>query len=262
LVHVRPLEYNPDKKKLRGFGNITVTIDVSPKKSETDVSPKKSETDVSPKKSKTDLYPFIDPELNREAYGNFFLNPRRRVEERLAIQPGGIIIPPILRGPEFLIIYHNTFKNAAEKLARWKNMRGLRTETVSIGTVGNTVSKIKTYIRNRRKFIFSRLRYVLLFGDVDMITPETVAGGPWGSNVTDYYYSTKTDPSGPTNYVLPWISIGRIPVRTSEEGLEAVNQIITYEKNPPCDCEYYRRMAFAAYFRIITLRMAGPIEHI
>ena len=231
LVHVRPLQYNPVKRKLTGFGNITVNIDVSPKKRE------------------SDEYPLVDPELNREAYGNLFLNPRRRVEERIEVgRTVGPVVIPIDRGPEFLIIYHDTFKNAAKKLAKWKNMRGLRTETVSIGTVGNTFSKIKTYIRKRRGFIFSRLRYVLLFGDVDMIIPETIAGGPWGSNITDYYYSTKTDPTD-SNYVLPWLSIGRIPVRTADEGMDVVNQIIRYEKNPPCDPEYYRRMAFAAYFQ-------------
>lgn len=77
-----------------------------------------------------------------------------------------------------------------------------------------------------------------------MITSETV-----GSNITDYYYSTKTDPTGPSDYVLPWLSMGRIPVRTSDEGMMVVDQIIAYEKNPPCDPEYYDRMAFAAYFQ-------------
>ena len=226
LIHVRPLQYNPAKRKLIGYGNIAVNIDVSPRKSE------------------SDEYPPIDPELNREAYGNLFLNPRRRVEGRLEIDPGRIRIPYIPRGPEFLIIYYDTFKDAAKKLAKWKNMRGVRTEIVSIATVGNTNSKIKTYIRNRRRFIFSRLRYVLLFGDEDMITSETV-----GSNITDYYYSTEKDPANSTDLVLPWLSIGRIPVRTSEEGIDVVDQIIRYEKNPPCDPEYYQRMTSAAYFQ-------------
>lgn len=231
LVHVRPFQYNAAKRKLIGYSNIVITIDIFPKASE------------------TDEYPLIDPELNREAYGNFFLNPRRGVEERLEIEPGRIVIPPIPRGPEFLIIYHATFEAAAEKLARWKNMRGLRTETVAVGTVGNTVNQIKTYIRNKRKQLFSRLRYVLLFGDVDMIPVETIPGGAFGSNVTDYYYSTPKDPPGPNDYVMPWLAIGRIPLRAAEEGLAVVDQIITYEKNPPCDPEYYRRMTFGAYFQ-------------
>lgn len=160
-----------------------------------------------------------------------------------------LIIPPIRPGPEFLIIYHDAFKNAAEKLAKWKNMCGLRTETVSIVTIGNTVSSIKKYIRNRRRSYFSRLRYVLLFGDVDMVVSETIPGGTFGTNITDYYYSTPKDPVSSTDVVLPWLSTGRIPVRTLEEGMDVVNQIIRYEKNPPCDPEYYRRMAFGAYFQ-------------
>lgn len=227
LIHVRPLQYSPAKRKLTGYGNITVDVEVLPRKSE------------------SDEYPPIDPELNREAYGNLFLNPRRRVEERLEIEPTGRIrIPCIPRGPQFLIIYYHTFKDAAKKLAKWKNMRGVRTEIVSIGTVGNTVSKIKTHIRNRRSLVFSRLRYILLFGDVDMITSETV-----GSNITDYYYSTEKDPTGSTDLVLPWLSVGRVPVRTSQEGMDVVDQVIRYEKNPPCDPEYYRRMTSAAYFQ-------------
>lgn len=224
LVHVRPLQYNPSKSKLIGYSNITVDIKVTPAKEE------------------SDEYPLIDPELNRESYGNLFLNPRRRIEERLVIEPPKVVVPPFKRGPEFLIIYHDTFKDAAEKLAKWKNMRGLRTEIVSITKIGNTVDKIKTYIRNRRKFLFSRLRYVLIFGDVDMIVSENISG-----NLTDYYYSTKNDSS--TDLIFSWLSTGRIPVRILEEGIDVVDQIIRYEKNPPCDPEYYQRMAFGAYFQ-------------
>ncbi|MCK4232836.1 hypothetical protein KAX75_00280, partial [candidate division WOR-3 bacterium] len=234
LVHVCPFQYNPVKKKLIGYGNITINIDVSQKKSE------------------SDEYPFSDPSFNREAYGNFFVNPRRRVEERLELAPGRIVFPPFRkRGPEFQIIYFNDFKKAAEKLAKWKNMRGLRTEIISIDTVGNSVNQIKTYIRNKRRSFLSRLRYVLLLGDIDMIAAEDITGGPWGPNITDYYYSTESDPpaGSTTDYKLPWLSIGRIPVRNLEETTDVVDQIITYEKNPPTDPDYYERMAFAAYFQ-------------
>jgi len=231
LIHVRPFQYNPAKRKLIGFGNIVVNIDIFPKKEE------------------SDEHSLIDSRLDREVFGNLFLNPKRRIEERLEIEPGRIRIPPIKRGPEFLIIYHESFKDAAKKLAKWKNMCGLYTEIVSINKVGNTVDKIKKYIRNRRKFLFSRLRYVLLFGDTNMIASETIPGGPYGSNITDYYYATPKDPTGSNEYVMPWLSIGRIPVQTLDEGQDVVNQIIAYEKNPPCDPEYYRRMAFGAYFQ-------------
>ncbi|MHC4624837.1 MAG: C25 family cysteine peptidase, partial [Planctomycetota bacterium] len=240
LIHICPFQYNPAKRELTGFGDVTVTINLTPKE------------------GKLQDYPAAPPELNREAFGNLLLNPRRRIEERLEFRPGGVTRPAtIWRGPEFLIIHYKGFKKAAEKLAQWKQMRGLRTEIVSIDSIGNTVDKIKKYLRNRRKYIFSRLRYVLLFGDVDMIASYDTSTEPWsppanafwGRNVTDYYYSTPRDPKSAKDYVLPWLSIGRIPVRTEKEAMAVVEQITSYEKTPPTDSDYYDKMTFAAYFQ-------------
>jgi hypothetical protein len=236
LVHVCPFQYNPSKRELVGYGDVTVVIKVEVK-----------EEEVSD-------YPFVDPEINKEGFGNLFLNPRRVIAERVTTFPKKVVVHPIGRGPEFLIIYHGKFKKATDELAKWKNTRGLITETVSINDIGNDVNKIKTYIRNKRKAFFSRLRYVLLFGDVDMIASEQVPDipgyeSPWGTNISDYYYSTPNDPTKTTPLVFPWLSIGRIPVRKDVEGMDVVNQVIGYEKNPPTDPDYYDRMAFAAYFQ-------------
>ena len=232
LVQVRPFQYNAAKRTLHGYANISVAIELTPQEGE--------EAD--------EICP-ADPELDREGFGNLLVNPARRIEGRLGLERPRIIRGPLRCGPELLIIYHETFKTPAARLAKWKNMRGLATATVSISTVGNTVAKIKKHIRDRRKAPFSRLRYVLLFGDVGAIAAETVQGGLWGSNVSDYYYATPRDPAGPNDCVLPWIAIGRIPVQTEAEGFDVVDQVIRYEKNPPCDPEYYRRMAFAAFFQ-------------
>jgi len=231
LLHVRPFQYNPSKKSLLGFSNIVVKITISPREGE------------------TDEFPDADPRISKEAYGNLFLNPRRGIESRLSnVGDRGLVFPGLI-GPEFIIIYSTRFKQAADRLAKWKNMRGLRTETVAIGSIGNSVPKIKAYIRKKRGMRLSRLRYVLLFGDVDTIESETIKGGLFGSNITDYYYSTKTDPAGDKDYLIPWLAIGRIPVRTKSKAGRVVDQIIAYEKTPPCDPEYYFRMAFAAYFQ-------------
>lgn len=230
-VHVRPLQYNPIKKLLLGFSNITVSIKLSPTE----------EVD----KAEMDEYPFADPTTNREGFGNLVLNPRRRISERITItKPPHVLFPLKPRGPEFIIIYDENLKKPAQKLAEWKNMRGLITETVSINKVGNTVGKIKKYIRDRRKLSLSRLRYVLLFGDVGNIVTEETAG-----NTTDYYFYTRKDPSSASECLLPWVSGGRIPVVTEQEGINVVEQIIRYERRPPCDSEYYERMTFAAYFQ-------------
>ena len=230
-VHIRPLQYNPAKKLLIGYGNISISIQLKPK--------------VGAHEDVTGFDAIIDPGSNREGFGNLMLNPRRGITERITSihSPSGIILfKP--RGPEFLIIYDEKLKKPAMILAEWKIIRGLRTEVVSIDSVGNSVAEIKKYIRGRRGFLFSRLRYVLLFGDIDKIKAEEVGG-----NTTDHYYYTKKDPSDGSDCILPWVSGGRIPVQTAEDGVSVVNQIIRYEKKPPCDPEYYRRMTFAAYFQ-------------
>ena len=228
-VHVYPLQYNPAKRRINGYSNIQVTIELTPRDED--------EEDLNE-------YPLLDPVSNLEGFGNLVLNPNRRIVERLPI----LRIPPRLvlqaRGPEFLIIYDGSLKDAAVKLADWKNRKGIITETVPISTVGNSVSKIKAYIRKKRGYLLSRLRYVLLFGDVEAIRTEEVSG-----NTTDYYYFTKKDASGSSECLLPWVSGGRIPVSSLSEAQTIVSQIIKYERTPPADPDYYRRMTFAAFFQ-------------
>jgi len=129
LVHVRPFQYNPTRRRLIGYGSITVDITVQGDNTE-------SGTQMS-----------SDPDLNKEGFGNLFLNPKRGINDRLNMAPVEVVTPFALRGPEFLIIYDEVLKTAAEKLALWKNRRGLITETVSIADAMNDTRKIKDYIR-------------------------------------------------------------------------------------------------------------------
>jgi len=148
LIHVRPLQYNPAKMKLIGYSNITVTIKILAKKG-----------------AKEEDIPVSSPELDREAFGNLFVNPGRTIFDPFPLEEAGPISRlPIFRlvGPEFLIIYAELFKEPAAALALWKNMKGLSTETVSIDTIQNDPGKIKTYLRDRRKVklpFLPRLRY-------------------------------------------------------------------------------------------------------
>lgn len=230
LVTVVPFQYNAKKKQLLGYGNITLSIELVPSAVDLDEPP-------------------ASPELNREGFGNFFLNPGRGITERLSL--GAAIDAPVARvyGYEYLIIYYERFRAAAEQLMNWKIMKGLSTVMVSIDEVGNTVGAIKNYIRARRRSPGSRLRYVLFFGDVDMIVSEFIPGGPFGDNRTDYYYSTPRDAAGARDLVMPWISTGRIPVRNADQAADVVHQIIAYEMHPPGLAAFYKKMAFAGYFQ-------------
>lgn len=232
LVHVRPLQYNPGNRVLRGYSNIRVIISLTPANASNDDSP--------------ESVPGADPGGNLEGFGNFVVNPGRAIAERL---PEAVLAPVAVatilpRGPEFLIIYDENLRKPAELLSDWKNKRGLLTEVVPIKKVGNTAAKIKAYIRSMRGAFLSRLRYVLLFGDVGNIVTEEVSGA-----TTDHYFYTSKDAANSSDCVLPWVSGGRIPVGTEAEGYAVVRQIIRYEKDPPCDPEYYRRMTLAAFFQ-------------
>ncbi|MHC5012411.1 MAG: C25 family cysteine peptidase [Planctomycetota bacterium] len=228
LVHVRPLQYNAAKRKLVGHSNITVTIRLTAKEAG-------DEDD-------DDTWSPADPELDRKAFGNLFVNPTRIERRRPVLR---VPLPPrvIDRGPEFLIIHGEDFEAAAKKLMRWKQRKGIETEMVSIATVGNSSAQIKAYVRGKRKAFLSRLRYVLLLGDVDHIEPESVDG-----NCTDHYYFTSKDPED-GEYVLAWVAGGRIPIRNATQALTVVNQIIRYERTPPADPSYYDRFVVAAYFQ-------------
>lgn len=231
LVHVRPAQYKPKKKKLLVYPNIVVRIRLIEAREE----------------DNADVY---DRSLELESFGNLFLNPRRRLEERLKGQWRDRRRPQTpSSGAQYLIIAHDDFQPAAQQLADWKTRKGLETRVVPVSEVGNSVAQIKNYVRTARSKPGSRLRYLLLLGDVDHIATETITGSPWGSNASDYYYTTKADPTGNSSLVMPSISGGRIPAQSLAEANAVVEQIIRYEKDPPADPEYYRRMTFAAYFQ-------------
>lgn len=226
LVHVCPFQYNPKRKLLRAHSRIEVKIALSPHVGAPSPTPDTTES--------------------REAYGNLFLNPRRDVGPRVGFPPGPYK-PIQLTGPELLIVHATPFAAAAQTLARWKNRRGLVTELLEFGGSINTAAALKAEIRRRRSGLLSRLRYVLLFGDGDDIPFETSTATN-STYHTDYYYSTKEDYSSAVPLPLPWLALGRLPVRDASEALAVVNQVISYERTPPADLAYYHRFVCAAHF--------------
>lgn len=214
LVHVRPFRYvNPKSADLVFYDSIKFDINLM------------KDPDA---KSRPD-----NPDCQTGAYGNLFLNPERDTETPVKTD---------CDDTELLIIYKNpNFLGSIERLRQWKEKKGLKTDIVSVGTIGKvaTADGIKRYIRSRRDADLSKLRYVILFGDVDEIPPED------GVN-SDYYYTTPKDPDG-FEPVFPWLACGRIPVKSPAEADIVVKQIIQYEENPDQEDSYYKEMTFCAY---------------
>jgi len=235
LVHVRPLQYNPGKRLLSIYGKIKVYIGLS-----------KIEDSEIEEEEKLYEWALTDTFNNLEGFGNLILNPGRKVFEEIEHKRNPRAdISDERRKTEFLIIYDKDLKRPAEMLKAWKEKRGIRTKIVCIKTVGNRPEKIKGYIQYERLTRSPRLRYVLLFGDVDKITVSQEEGRH--AEITDHYFYTHKDANN-SECLLPWVSGGRIPVEKEEDGMSVVDQIIRYEKEPPFDPEYYKRMTVAGCF--------------
>ena len=237
LLHVRPLQYNPARKKLIGYGNIRVSVTFSQSGNE------------------EDTLKGMGPE--NDLLGNLFFNHKSKRDASHGKGEHDIReTSAAKKTPMMLIIFDSRLEPVPGHLASWRVMNdGMSCECKAVHTIGKDVAKIKEYIRMQMRFYETTdtpLRYVLLMGDVDMVPAETVPGGPWGSNITDYYYSTLADPSGPYDLQLPSVALGRIPVRTSKEAEDVLGKIFEYEKHPPYepyDFDYFKRMTFAGFFQ-------------
>lgn len=234
LVSVVPFQYNPRRRRLKAFSTVTVTIKLTRSAPKMGKRRKRRVATVEPR------------ETDREAFANMLFNPNREIEGILQLTPSLPTQTPRLKGAEFLIFCHPPFKVAAEKLARWKEKRGVRTEIDEVQP-GETCDSLKARVRLKQQEA-TRLRYLLLFGDVDTIPPQKMPRTEcFDSNITDYYYSTTSDPADSSELVLPRLAVGRIPVRDLGEAIGVVDKIIEYEKSPPVDSDYFRNLTFAVY---------------
>lgn len=240
LLQVSPLQYRAKSKLLTAFPRVEVDLEFT-------------ERDAS--------LSGADALESREAFGNLFLNPRRGVALRLDMPTVPIHLP---NGPELLIVYATMFASAAQRLAQWKNRRGLITELLEFKNDISTPDKaaaaytaLKSAIRTRRAKLGARLRYVLLLGDIDDI-PNEERGG----TTTDYYYSTKVDYVDGQPIPMPWLALGRIPVRDNDEALAVVDQIVAYERTPPADPAYYHRFVAAAHFETQLVTSPGMTKSV
>lgn len=251
-LHVRPFQYNPVRELLHCYSNIEVTINLRRQ----DLAGGLQETN----RAEVPLWTYLDRTHRLDGFGNFIFNPDRKIFD--AYRPRRPPYDPpsdTLKSTELLIIYSAPAEKAARKLKAWKQKLGLDTATVPVAEIFDPdgddkaarIRKLKTYIRGHRGQPRSVLRYVLLFGDTDVIPAEEHArSGRTGTALTvttDFYYFTHRDALD-QECLLPWVAGGRIPSRTAAEGLSAVDQIIRYEQTPPEDPAYYNRLTVAAYY--------------
>lgn len=144
--------------------------------------------------------------------------------------------------PNFIIVTHTDYLEAADSLANWKRMMGFRPEII----VSNnwTSSQIKAAIHSKYSAYTPSPDYLVLLGDNDKVPGEIITGSN-GTFATDLYYATM---DGPGDY-MPDMAVGRISVANSNQAVEVVQKIINYDRSPIMDSSFYHNGLNCAYFQ-------------
>ena len=195
-----------------------------------------------------------------------------RVEDALHVEPIGKIENQnlhSLNAVDYLIIYHPDFEDAATRLADFrKEENNFRVKCVNIDQVYNEFSSGRvdpTAIRDFARFLYDQeqgLKYLLLFGDgsfdykhiYDDLQDESfipvfeteASYHPITAFPTDDYYALLDDDEGGTLRGNLDISVGRLPVRTSEEANLVVDKIIQYQTSEKTLGNWRTNMLFVA----------------
>ncbi len=145
-------------------------------------------------------------------YQNHFVN--FGVKEKATTAPTPV-------GGDLLIIADPAFMAAMQPYVNWKIRKGIKTEMVSVASVGNTSTAIKAYIANY--YTTHNLSYVLLVGDLAQVTSPTQSGG---KSDPSYGYLTGTDS-------YPEVIIGRFSAENVTHVTTQVAKVLKYEITPP-----------------------------
>lgn len=237
-------QYNPVTQELRLFDEVLVEASFSPDP-RTGSFNFLTETSFSPFESDPGLY--IGAVINSEA-----VKSSPPATPQLPSQ-----LVPSNAGEEFLILTHPNFRQAANKLAAWKNEKGILTSVYEVGTGVDgreTNVEILTFIRNHHDLSIVKPSYLLLLGDAEYIEPWYFPYlGKEGETIgTDWPYAREPG-TGEIVITLPRYAMGRIPVDTLVQANNVIDKIINYEKNPPFapgSIQYfYDTVTFAAQFQ-------------
>ena len=180
--------------------------------------------------------------------------------------------PNAPKGAEYLIITNATFKNQAQRLANWKQQKGLRSEVIIIEEEHPTVDDVKAVLADVYNTWNPVPTYALLFGDVEVIPANYdyqhrgqfgVLEEVLGIEVVRYYdfftgayalgHGKIASDLGYFNLdgqgYIPDVIYSRISVDTEQQARIIVDKILRYEQVPLRDSVFYNSALFAGYFQ-------------
>ncbi len=149
-------------------------------------------------------------------------------------------------GTDYLIIYNKLFESQAEQLRAYRNshdnFRSFKAEVEDIYDIFNYGMESPDALRAFVKYVYNNwsspsVKFICLFGRGSLDPKKNLSSSIYYQNLIPVYGNPPSDGYfanlniGSFVY-YPQISIGRIPVYTSQEAQDVVNKIISYENNP------------------------------
>ena len=151
------------------------------------------------------------------------------------------------RGADYLVISHEDFLDAAERLAGHRRDSGLSAEVVDVEDIFDEFSHglmlreaIGAFISHAYHNWELPPQYVLLFGDATFDYRNLLGGGR-PSFVPTLYYDARRRGNSPSDYLyslvdgddlLPDVAVGRLAVETAVEAEGVVDKIVGYDTEP------------------------------
>ncbi len=147
--------------------------------------------------------------------------------------------------PNYVIVTHSQFTQAADTLALWKAQQGYSTRVFAQDHW--TSDSIRSLMLSIHAAIASRPSYLCLLGDTAFVSAtEKIAPPPIPEAFsTDLYYTTMDSDTDMT----PNFGCGRISVNSPEQALSVVGKLVRFQKYPPTSSTYYTHMVNCSFFQ-------------
>lgn len=238
-IQFYPFEYIPRNRELYAC-RIEYTVSYDPGESSDNKSVLKSQSPIRYERNKKAVKFLVKNPDDVDGFENF-------VQIKFASTLNMEISNHILTTPDYIIITCDSLKQTFQRLADWKNRKGVLTVIQTVETINNDYQgsdlseKIRNYIIDRSN-VWNNGLYILLGGGTKIIPPRMVKSVDKPTmHPADMYYATTVgtwnynrnnvfkESADSVDYSLNNI-VGRIPVDNTKEANVVIDKIILYEK--------------------------------
>jgi len=203
VVKIYPIQYNPVKKIMRFYKDITVEVYPTGPDTRNIIN-------------RQELPSKVDTNFN-QLYKNHFINYNTLGR-----------YTPVEEQGNMLIITYDAFWDAMLPFYEWKILKGIPTEMVKVSTIGDA-NAIKTYIADY--YNSKGLTFVLLVGDAAQVPPYYLSGS--ASDPSNTYVV------GNDHY--PDLFIGRFSSENTDQVATQVLRSVEYERDPQISADWYKK---------------------